>query len=400
MDIVFASSKGSQYRYFKTLCSMLQQNCALVTLVPTLAINFFGSGLNREIINQGIDFHIQRKKRKYHDYTFLPEWFWSLYRVRAQIKFSLIYLRFERFFSVHHPKVVGLWNGHRLPEMAIKAAAKRHNVKVAHFENGLLPDTTTLDFNGVNAFNSVPRKPSFYHEYLRRQSVQSYRQESLEVREAHKNRKELNRSVLSVTDRYVFVPFQVNFDSQLIINSPQFPSNEHLYRLLDDASNLLTDPDIKIVIKEHPSDPRIYSDLHELNSRIVFSTDNTEALIRNAEAVITLNSSVGLESIMLEKRVVVLGNACFNVSGVTKQARSASELASILNGLSSWSPNERLQRAFITYLRNDYCIPGAWQRQIGHCDAAHARAISKRFEQDDIQLGYETESVQPHPQAS
>ena len=62
--------------------------------------------------------------------------------------------------------MICIWNGHRLPEYAIKLIAKKNNIKLAFFENGLLPDSTTVDPNGVNDLNSVPREKEFYENYV------------------------------------------------------------------------------------------------------------------------------------------------------------------------------------------------------------------------------------------
>ena len=122
-----------------------------------------------------------------------------------------------------NPKVVCLWNGHRLPEMAIKAAASRYGIKIAHFENGLLPNTTMMDFSGVNAFSSLPKNADFYLDSYRGLSNDDLMliDKNLVVRKPHKKRSSLVFQEFDLSRDSFFVPFQVHFDSQVIIISPR-----------------------------------------------------------------------------------------------------------------------------------------------------------------------------------
>ncbi|MFT5594216.1 MAG: capsular polysaccharide export protein [Oceanicoccus sp.] len=380
MDVVFASSKGAQYRYFKCLSNDLGLDTSLVTLRPVFFPSFFGSGLTCNTICEGIAFHVERKKRKYFNYHF-PAIFWALYRLRSSYKFIKIFLRFSRYFNIHKPKVVGLWNGHRLPEMAIKAAAKYRGVDVLYFENGLLPSTTTADFSGVNALNSVPRDLEFYMNYQSENKIISYERNELEVRKAHKSKRHLSGTIKDNNIEYIFIPFQVDFDSQVVLNSPWVNSMEEFWVLLTSVISKINDKNLCFVIKEHPSDPRVYTEYHNQNERILFSSDSTEYLIRNAKAVITLNSSVGLETLMLEKKLIVLGDACFKVQDITMCSDSESELINALNGLESWEPNLIALRSFINYLYDEYCILIAWQTLQESMDEVHLHALEKRIKQ-------------------
>lgn len=47
---------------------------------------------------------------------------------------------------------------------------------------------------------------------------------------------------------------------------------------------------------------------------MVITNDNTFNLIENAEYVITINSTVGLEAMICGKKVIILGDAIYSVS--------------------------------------------------------------------------------------
>ena len=375
MDILFVSSKGSQYRYFSALSSVIAMSSAVVTLFPGFGFKLFNSGLSLQVIRSGIDFHLKRKKRKYEGVA-PPYLVWQIYVFFSAIYFSLIYLKFKRRFDINAPRVVCIWNGHRLPEMAIKAAARGRGIKIAHFENGLLPGTTTMDFSGVNAFSSISGASLFYERYFKENQCISLADTKLLVRKPHKKKTQLSARL--VDEKYIFIPFQVNFDSQVIINSPWLNSMESFYMLLlsvvDEVDEALT-----FVIKEHPSDPRRYQEFYDKHPRIKFVSEDTEQLIRGAQAVITLNSSVGIEAAMLEKKVIVLGNACYSVEKMMQVVTSKEGLKNALNSLDKQKIDLDVTRAFFTYLKNDYLLPGAWQAQVDGVEQGHRLVFEKKI---------------------
>ena len=369
LDILFASSKGSQFRYFKALARATKYRAKVVTLIPTWRLDIFHSGLSSKLIRAGLAFHMERKRRKYvddGDHKLLLK----VYYVFSSLYFSLIYLSYTSYLRKVSPEIICLWNGHRLPEMAIKAAASRYDIKIAHFENGLLPDSTTMDFSGVNAFSSLPKDPNFYLGYVESEKV-NRKDKCLEVREPHKKRKSLVFDEFDFSKEYIFVPFQVDFDSQVIINSPRVNSMVELYYVIEKALKKVVDKDVLFIVKEHPSDSSTYSEFHERNPRIKFVNENTEDLIRNARAVITLNSSVGIEASMLGKTVFVMGNACYAIEGVSNQINSDEELVDAINNLADYTQDKVVSGSFFYYLEQKYLLPGAWQKEQFGADDHH-----------------------------
>lgn len=260
------------------------------------------------------------------------------------------------------PDAVVLWNGHRLPESAVRHAAMALGIRIIYVENGCLPNTRTLDAAGVNAENSVPRDPAFFRN--RKPDVNA--DWKLVPRKLHRS-KSADDIVDSpdvaegrLPERYVFIPFQVDTDSQLVVHSPHVPDMRALYELVEQAMRQVDDPELVVLFKEHPTSPYVYPDLHERserNPRLRFANSrNTQELIENAETVVTINSTVGIEALLFLKRVVTLGDAFYNIDGLVKHATNANELAAALADR-DWSPDENIARGLVDYLRNDYCVP-------------------------------------------
>ena len=72
----------------------------------------------------------------------------------------------------------------------------------------------------------------------------------------------------------------------------------HLFKILVAVWSKLTDKNIKLIIKEHPSCLSNYDREYELaglDDRIFFANLNdTQEFIHNSQAIITINSTVGI----------------------------------------------------------------------------------------------------------
>jgi capsular polysaccharide export protein len=113
-------------------------------------------------------------------------------------------------------------------------------------------------------------------------------------------------------NNYIFVPLQVASDSQVLINS-----DYNIYDLIDYAIEQSHKFSLDLVIKPHPAEPNadnvtkvmsysyMYPNLYIVN-------ENIYDLILNSEYVITINSTVGLQALILNKKVDILGKTYYN----------------------------------------------------------------------------------------
>ncbi len=260
------------------------------------------------------------------------------------------------------PEMVVVWNGLMFRRSMFVAAAQALNIKICYMENGLLPKTTVCDLKGINANNSVPRTADFY--LARPEKVFDDKVE-LVVREARKPKKTSGKKL---PDKYLFIPFQVDTDSQIIIYSSWI---KNMKQLFDEVLSVVGQGEQKLAFKEHPSSKIDYAYLHdELDESIgIFANEySTQELIEKADAVITINSTVGIEAILLGKKVIVLGEAFFNIPGLVLSARNISDLKKRIHELNTFNPDEKLRKNFIEYLKNDYLIGGSWKEATDeHC---------------------------------
>lgn len=114
--------------------------------------------------------------------------------------------------------------------------------------------------------------------------------------------------------------------------------------------------DLYFIFKEHPSSIKSYPKLHkQTTSKIFFANGNTtQELIENAKAIITVNSTVGIEALLFKKRVIILGDAFYKIEDITKWATNKNELINILKDLDNWKIDNNLIENFLKYLHYDY----------------------------------------------
>lgn len=285
-----------------------------------------------------------------------------------------LYSRLFCFLSEKRPKVLAIWNGHKWQDNVLHAVNAHFRIPVAYFENGVLPDSTTMDFCGINALNSVPREVAFYQQLPQAPSDLS----SKVVGRKYKN-KTAKQSGFSLPDRYLLVPFQKDRDSQLLDNSSWIKSMTQLFGVLISALESSDRHDLHLVFREHPSAKKRHAALHKLaamHPRVCFDQQSDLSdIITRAEAVVTVNSTVGLEALLLKTKVITLGDAFYDLPSLVLRAASTPELATHINALGRFTPDRDVLQKFIGYLKQDYVIPGDWKTP----STLHLQRVEQRF---------------------
>ena len=302
----------------------------------------------------------------------------ALYRALYAAAARLHYRHALQLIDRLQPVAVGVWGGNAVDVNAVVCATRDRGLPCIRFENGTLPDTTQMDLSGVNAESSVPRDPAFYA--TRGGSWQTATAAAVVPRAPRRGKAAL--PVVALPPAYVFVPFQVMLDSQVLLHSPWLASMEALFDAVLAAQALLGAAAPVVVFKEHPSCPRRYPALHARadasGGALSFANGNaTGELIAGALGVVTLNSSVGVESLLLGKPVLALGNAIYAIDGVAQSARSVQALAQWLGAVASGNaPPADLRQAFLRYMADEQLLPGRHQAPTAaHMERARAKLV-------------------------
>lgn len=272
------------------------------------------------------------------------------YQLRAHITKCMIILKYK-----HKKKGTFLiWNGSNFPHNLVIDFAKFNNFKTLFFEIGHFPQKIQVDPEGVNYLASLPKDPDFYLNFKFHES--ELLPSEIGVR---KNKLKDDGRRIKKPSKYIFVVFQVPSDSQILNLSPWVKSMYHLYDIVFEMADKI--PDLNFVIKEHPSFKlKIFKKIKP-HSRIIFDNwGDTKELIENSDAVLTVNSTAGLEALVLGKKVITLGLANYNLKNLVLNAQNLDELYKVLLKIAEWSFDNTLREQFLKYYYHRYLISGAY----------------------------------------
>ena len=366
--ILLIAKYGHDLRYFGRIRDYAKETgVASVSILINLPIFFraffkcFVTTFDKDLIKNISDFSIKRKIIKYGS---KKAWWYKW----SQVFLAKLYLlKYEYFFLKNKYDFIGVWGGNDVYQMVVKVLADKFDYRVLVFENGCLPNSGTCDFGGVNFQNSVPREKSFYDNV----PELSVYQEDLVAR---KPKLDTKYQQIELPKKYVFIPFQVALDSQILLFSPWISDMYEFYHVIESALDLIEDKEIIFVIKCHPSCSVSYNELFDKNPRIIFANGNsTQELIIKSEMVITINSSVGIEAIMFDKKVLTIGLAFYSIYGLAHHANSVSEIANEINNIESWEIDKKFIGRFVYYLRNNYLLPHPNSEK--HCEALFKKLL-------------------------
>lgn len=251
---------------------------------------------------------------------------------------------------IEKPDVVIVYNGSNYPESVLANVAQDH--RRVYVEGGFFPKTLQIDPVGLNAANSVPRDPAFYLD-----TDEDFAAGGLPA-VVHNRPSKGRFEPVELDPGYIFVPFQVPSDMQVTLHSPWIRDMETFQDAICDLADAC--PEETFVIKEHPSFKRSVIGRRD-HPRVIYANGNvTSELIEQSRAVITLNSTVGIEALLIDRPVITLANACYNVEGLVLHAPSARELSAAVRGLSDRQADPRLRQQFLGYIWNKYLVRGTY----------------------------------------
>jgi len=356
--LFFAAAKH-QKRYFDLVC---QKNDAFsVVWYKDIFPSFWAFSSHEklaEYVAQDIE-KAENTRGKTYGFAFkvILYWFKSLLARN-------LFARYQKILQESGATVSVVWNGLKFRQQIWCVAAESLGIKLRFMENGLVAGYTTLDQNGVNFKNSLPRTAAFYESYgTHLTEIQKPSPVPL---------------LVDLPKRFVFVPLQVSGDSQIVCFSPWIKNMDHLGDELIRVASQCGTNGLQLVVKPHPkcSTPRDKL-IQRLKTAGVSVLENVDSklLVAHAEAVITINSTVGLEALEAGKKVIVLGQAFYNIPEITLSAQNSDELKSALNQIDTWRPNSRAVQGLFNYLKTEYQIPGDWRS----ASSDHVSALKNRL---------------------
>lgn len=335
------------------------------------------------------------------------------------------------FFATEQVDAIFVWNGaNKLTSALAVHLAREKGIAVMFAEHGYLPGTMQIDPLGVNQQASVtplvekgearlgpdPRIDAALDRLIdcHRQGrppdgaetrppanlikglgARLYLGFTRRVLKRLKFRRPLRLSpqqfpprLVQLPQRFVFLPFQVVQDSQLLLHSPLLGNDMRgVLRRLHEALAVV-EPGARIVVKLHPREKRTaqaaYRDLPAQFPDVLFTLDHPlPDLLSRAAAVATVNSTVGFEAMLYDKPVVALGNNFYTAAGLVEKVGSLDELpAALERALSQAAVDRERRRQFLRYVYARFLVCGSYEDYSARSLSAAASRILSLLQSD------------------
>lgn len=345
--VAYMTPQGA-WRFFRSLAGA----CPGSRLLWRLPLSFRHYPEAAEVAERALETYLATA-RPWHWTRFLP-------RSLALRILGWRYAGLRRMWE-RRPDAAGLcWNGFDRGRFLFAESARRSGRPCLFAELAPLPGFLTLDPQGVNFAGSVPSDPAFYAAWIdRHPDAADWRETGRHLTARPPRKAPAAAPAERVDGPFVFVPLQVPGDSQIRYFCDWIDSVESLVRAVQLASDHLPEG-WRLVIKEHPSSRVPLGHLVDPGRHprcVLDNATDTFELVRRSRAVITINSSVGLQSFYFDKPVVVLGRAFFGFEPLVARPASQAELNARLAAADSLGFDPVLRDRFMRYLVSAYYFP-------------------------------------------
>ena len=345
-----------EYNFALRLCEALFQigyRCTVLTLKPSLYIKLKRRGIKSFLI------------RKLKADTSIPD-INKLIRISNNLltKEEIVTLYVSIFDHVQQMldknmiDIIFIWNGQSLTSSPLSAVAKENKMPKVFFELANIPGKLFVDPIGVNASSSLyenvdllkeyKSSESQYHEWKKNYSIYKSKDSIIpQVDKLYKKnnlffildylfckamftpvsgdytlvRKFYNKfrqnyylnysSNYNQKNNYLLLPLQVDHDTQLVFNS-----EVNNFDAIKISFDLAAKKGLDLIVKLHPasSNKKEIEEILSLQRKLDFTltNKNTFDLLINAQEVVTINSTVGLDGLIFGKDVTFLGKSFYS----------------------------------------------------------------------------------------
>lgn len=148
---------------------------------------------------------------------------------------------------------------------------------------------------------------------------------------------------------FVYFPLHYPKDSQLTLRGLPFFKQQDIVEIV----SRYVPYDYNLIVKEHPL-ARGYSKVNDIKRMaklprtfVLHPLINSHDIIRNAKAVIVINSSVGYEAMIYSKPVITLGNSFYRGHGLSYDVESLYDLEKAFEEIRNFVPNRDILLQFL-----------------------------------------------------
>ncbi len=276
--------------------------------------------------------------------------------------FALQYNGSRALFSANTSLVAVCWNGLNGTRRAFMDGAKDAGARRLFFELAPFPGRITVDPNGVNFENSLPRTIQPYLDWFSKSGLpeDGWRAIGKTIRQRAPLHPTVENSTAAtgLDTPFLFVPLQTPGDSQLRLFGGNFSTVEGFIKAIGEAATYLPQG-WHIRIKEHPTADVTFADLilsYQKNGVVLDNSTDTFVQVAASRGVITVNSSVGLEAMFFDKPVLACGKCFWAIDGVAVAAPDIRALSQLFLRPGEMNYDHTARTAFLSYLLDEYYI--------------------------------------------
>ncbi len=250
---------------------------------------------------------------------------WLMYRTRYELRARTILCR------LRSAGLTGAltWNGQAGDSALAARALAELKIPTLFAELSPFKGRFFLDHLGVNAASSL--------QHTDPHQLPAYEDEDLLFDNLRRSYLGRHSSVGKVSasanlpNSFVFAALQVPTDTQTLLHGEAIQSQTEFLALLADIA-LRLPHNIQLAVKPHPQSPYKPSHLHNAIGKNIFiaSDVETRTLLERCEALITVNSTVGVDAFLFDKPVFAVGNAPWIKRPLALPVRTAGDIVELI----------------------------------------------------------------------
>jgi len=316
-----------------------------------------GTGLPEAVWRQVLSLEIEeRRQRRLHPLSPVEQD--AIRALRGRQWDGLLHLFEQRGISG-----VMVWNGYRGRRGLLTLAAQHAGLPVVQFERCAFPGFVQAGRGGTNAgashllgeaFASTAPDKGIIDWFT---ATQRQRPNRGLLGRLARVQPDKNNKAEALPDRFIYCPLQVAADTQLTIHGGWVRDMPTFINAVTEAAQALPG-DTAVVFRPHPScavgQAEALQRATASSDRVRVITGGTSAaLLARSAAVVTVNSSVGLEAFAYDRPVVTLGQSFYGGRGLTLEVGNQTALGAVFEGLGDLSFDADRRRRFLTWLRDE-----------------------------------------------
>jgi capsular polysaccharide export protein len=206
------------------------------------------------------------------------------------------------------PIYIFIWNGYTgIVANILREYSMVNNIKQAFLERGFFKNSVFIDSKGTNASSDLSKLESIPKLNIKYKYKQVVKDKSNFIQKKLIPSKFINKKI-------IFIPLQVQDDTNILLYSEEIKTMRQLVLM----TYMHMNDDYICVVRPHPEeDTSVNLNLPILDRLIVTSDGDLKQWILLSSLIININSTVGLEAILENKKVICLGKSIYSNKGLT-----------------------------------------------------------------------------------